>query len=443
MGDFDKDIEILEDPTLYQKSQEWFSKWNTIELPQTEKGWDNIDFNDIAASQPDFSDGEWASMELPGRFDKFVPGEFDGAIWFRKKIVVEDILSDYTLSIGAVDDMDATYFNGQKVGGLAGSEKYNIVREYFIPKSILKKGENIIAIRAIDTGGRGVFGAPMVLSNKSGVSISLAGSWRYMPVAEIYTNIFYVYDINNSSFLTRPYILKTHPNLPTVLYNGMLHPIIPFTIKGAIWYQGESNVSRPEQYKKLFPAMIEDWRTQWNYDFPFYFVQIAPNQYNHSPDVSLDKSQKLRDAQRYSLKTKNTGMAVTMDIGNFTNIHPANKQDVGARLAGLALANDYGKQLVASGPLYKSLEKSENKLILDFDYKGTGLVAKGSLSGFEIAGADKEYVSAVAKIVDNKVQVFATSIAQPEYARYAWRDNGFATLFNNEGLPASSFTTEK
>lgn len=135
-------------------------------------------------------------------------------------------------------------------------------------------------------------------------------------------------------------------------------------------------------------------------------------------------------------------MAVTMDIGNFTNIHPANKQEVGARLAGLALANNYGKQLVASGPLYKSLEKSENKLILDFDYIGTGLMAKGSLSGFEIAGADKKYVSALAKIVDNKVQVFAASIAQPEYARYAWRDNGIATLFNNEGLPASSFTTE-
>ena len=248
--------------------------------------------------------------------------------------------------------------------------------------------------------------------------------------------------MEDSSFLSRPEIFKPH-NLPTVLFNGMLHPIIPFAIKGAIWYQGEANVGRAEQYKKLFPAMIEDWRAQWNYDFPFYFVQIAPYQYHKSPDVSLNKSQKLRDAQRQSLKTKNTGMAVTMDIGNFTNIHPANKQDVGARLAGLALANDYGIQLVASGPLYKSLEKSENKLILDFDYKGTGLMAKGSLSGFEIAGADKKYVSAVAKIVDNKVQVFAASIAQPEYARYAWRDNGIATLFNNEVLPASSFTTEK
>ena len=247
----------------------------------------------------------------------------------------------------------------------------------------------------------------------------------------------------DSSLLTRPNILKLHQNLPTVLYNGMIHPIIPFTIKGAIWYQGEANVGRAEQYKKLFPAMIEDWRAKWDNEFPFYFVQIAPYQYHHSPDVSLDKSHKLRDAQRQSLKTKNTGMAVTMDIGNFTNIHPANKQEVGARLAGLALANDYGKQLVASGPLYKSFEKSENKLILDFDYKGTGLMAKGSLSEFEIAGADKKYVSAVAKIVDNKVQVFAAFIAQPEYTRYAWRDNGIATLFNKEGLPASSFTTEE
>ena len=443
LGDFDKDIDLLEDSTHYQKSQDWFSKWNTIELPQTAEEWDNIDFNDIAASLPDFSDEEWASIELPGRFDEFDSGEFDGAIWFRKKVMIEDISSDYTLSIGAVDDMDATYVNGQKVGGLTGSGKYNIERKNFIPKSILKKGENIFAIRAIDTGGPGVFGAPMGLSNKSGVSISLEGGWKYIPVAEIYTNKFYIYDINNSSFLTRPNVLKLHQNLPTVLYNGMLHPIIPFTIKGAIWYQGEANVSRAEQYKKLFPAMIEDWRTQWKNDFPFYFVQIAPYQYHQSPDVSLDKSQKLRDAQRLSLKTKNTGMVVTMDIGNFTNIHPANKQEVGARLAGLALANDYGKQLVVSGPLYKSFEKSENKLILDFDYKGTGLMAKGSLSGFEIAGADKKFVSAAAKIVDNKVQVFAASIAQPEYARYAWRDNGIATLFNNEGLPASSFTTEK
>ena len=443
LGGFDKDIEILEDPTYYQKSQEWFSKWNTVELPLTDEGWDNIDFNDIAVSQPGFSDEEWMSLELPGRFDEFDSGELDGAIWFRKKIVIEDISSDYTLSIGAVDDMDATYVNGKKVGGLAGSGKYNIAREFFIPKSILKTGENIVAIRAIDTGGPGVFGAPMVLSNKSGATISLAGNWKYLPVAEIHSNKFYIYDINNSSFLTRPNVFKLHQNSPTVLYNGMLHPIIPFTIKGAIWYQGEANVGRAEQYKKLFPAMIEDWRTQWKNDFPFYFVQIAPFQYHQSPDVSLDNSQKLRDAQRLSLKTKNTGMAVTMDIGNFTNIHPANKQDVGARLAGMALANDYGKQLVASGPLFKSFEKSENKLILDFEYKGTGLIAKGSLSGFEIAGADKKFVSAVAKIVDNKVQVFAASVAQPEYVRYAWRDNGIATLFNNEGLPASSFTTEE
>ncbi len=444
MGDFDNDIERLENASEQKTTLEWFSKWDTVAIPQTEKGWENIDFSNSEVTQPDFSDEHWSSIELPGRFDVYDSGALDGAFWFRKTIVIEDIESGYTLSIGFVDDMDATYVNGYKVGGLAGSGKYNVEREFTVPESILNKGENIIAIRAIDTGGPGIFGAPMLLTNKSGVSVSLEGTWKYIPVAEFYENKFYVYDINYSSILTRPNILKLHPNLPTVLFNAMIHPVIPFTIKGTIWYQGESNVSRAAQYKKLFPAMIEDWRQQWKSDFPFYFVQIAPFRYQQSGDVSLDMSQKLRDAQRHSLQTKNTGMVVTMDIGNFTNIHPSNKQDVGARLAGLALANDYGKQLVASGPLYKDHEISGNKMLLDFDYKGAGLVAKDAdLSGFEIAGADKKYVPAVAIIVDDKVQVFAASIARPEYARYAWRDNGIATLFNKEGLPASSFTTEK
>ncbi len=443
LGDFDQEITRLEKKDGQQMTLEWFSKWDTVAYPQTEKGWDNIDFDDLAVVQPGFSDEQWLPIELPGRFDAFDSGELDGAFWFRKTVVIEDTGSDYTLSFGFVDDMDATYVNGTKVGGMAGSGKYNVAREFTVPKSILKKGKNIIAIRAIDTGGPGIIGGPMILSNKSGASISLEGSWKYMPVAEIYENKFYVYDINNSSFLERPNIVKLHPNLPTVLYNAMIHPLLPFTIKGAIWYQGESNVGRAVQYKRLFPAMIEDWRARWKSDFSFYFVQIAPFHYQSSGDASLDMSQKLRDAQRLSLQTKNTGMVVTMDIGNFTNIHPANKQDVGARLAGLALANDYGKQLVASGPLYKDLEQSGNMLIIDFDYKGTGLISiDGDLSGFEIAGADKKYVLAEANIVNNKIQVYAASITQPEYARYAWRDNGIATLFNKEGLPASSFTTE-
>ena len=231
------------------------------------------------------------------------------------------------------------------------------------------------------------------------------------------------------------------PIFPSVLYNAMIHPLVPYSIKGAIWYQGESNVGRAEQYSRLFPKMMNDWRSQWKTDFPFYFVQIAP--YNYGTPPNKEGSMDLRDAQRKSLKTKNTGMVVTMDIGDFTNIHPANKQDVGSRLAGLALKNDYNNKIVASGPLYKKHTISGNKLILQFDHIGSGLTTINSkLKGFEIAGADKKYVIARAKITDNNVELYAKTVKKPVYARYAWSDKGNASLFNKEGLPASSFTTE-
>ena len=303
-------------------------------------------------------------------------------------------------------------------------------------------GKNTIAIRAIDVGGPGSFTGPMILSNTLGLKIPLNGNWKYKLVAEIYKSQFYVYGIEKSDKEKRANIVKVHSGLPTVLYNAMIHPLVPYTIKGAIWYQGESNVERAEQYKRLFPAMIEDWRTKWNHNFPFYFVQIAPFQYHGNNDVSLDQSQKLREAQRHALKIKNTGMVVTLDIGNFNNIHPSNKQDIGKRLARLALANDYGKPIVPSGPLFKSLKVSGQKLILNFDYTGSGLIAKGDLTGFEIAGADKKYVFANASIVDNKIELYANTVAKPIYVRYAWKDKAVPSLFNIEGLPASSFTSE-
>jgi sialate O-acetylesterase len=344
------------------------------------------------------------------------------------------------LNIGAIDDMDATYVNGQKIGGLAGTGFWNVPREMTIPKSLLLQGSNTIAIRAIDTGGPGVVSGPMTLSTSASDIISIEGSWKYQLIAEIFMGKFYVYDLQ-TDISERPNVFRFHPNLPSVLFNGMIHPLVPYTIRGAIWYQGESNVGRDEQYRRLFPAMIEDWRKQWRYDFPFYFVQIAPFIYNSNPTEQV--SQKLRDAQRYSLKVDKTGMVVSLDIGNPTNIHPANKQDVGKRLAGLALANDYRKDLIASGPLYRQVEKSGNKLIVEFDHVGSGLVASNrGLLGFEIAGSDKNYISAVAKIVDNKVEVSNPSVTSPEFVRYAWRDNSVASLFNLEGLPASTFTSE-
>lgn len=442
LGDFDEVLNSISSKDKEQDIIKWFSKWESVAIPKTTEQWNALNLNDVTATTPTFNDVNWSTIHLPGRYDDALAGEVDGAFWFRKKVVIENISTDYKIYLGAIDDKDATYVNGFKIGGLAGDGVHASQRVFTIPKNILKKGENTIAIRAIDTGGPGTFTGQMYLDNGVDKEILIDGEWKYMLVAEMFDGKFFVYNLDENDFINRAKIFKIHANVPTVLYNAMLKPLVPYTIKGAIWYQGEANVGRAEQYKRIFPAMIDDWREQWKSYFPFYFVQIAPFKY-HQNNETFDQSQKLRNAQRVSLKTKNTGMVVTMDIGNYTNIHPANKQDVGSRLAGLALANDYKKQLVASGPMYKSCKQQNTKLIIDFDFKGSGLLAKDNLAGFEIASEDKNYVPATAKIVNNKIELSAASIKKPKYARYAWRDNGKATLFNKEGLPASTFTTEK
>lgn len=183
--------------------------------------------------------------------------------------------------------------------------------------------------------------------------------------------------------------------------------------------------------------MIDDWRDRWNSDFSFYFVQIAPFEYGGGLSPAL------RDAQRKSLKTAKTGMAITMDIGMKESIHPGNKQDVGDRLARLALANDYSRNIMASGPLYKSHSTEGNKIVVEFENLGEGLTTDDSdLEGFEIAAADKNFVPAKALIVDGKIEVSSPSIKKPHYVRYGWKDYLEGSLFNSDGLPASSFTTE-
>ena len=227
-------------------------------------------------------------------------------------------------------------------------------------------------------------------------------------------------------------------NAYSILYKKMLSPVLPYGIRGAIWYQGEANVGNYEEYNELFPAMIEDWRERWGYNFPFYYVQIAPFNYEAGK-----LSYELRDVQRKSLKTKNTGMAVTMDIGEANDIHPANKQDVGNRLALLALDNDYGYDLVSSGPLYKNHELHNDYIDIDFDSKGSGLLGIRKLEGFEIAGSDGVFENAKAIIIDNKVRISSSKVDNPKQVRYAWKNVFDGTLFNKEGLPASSFITNK
>jgi len=443
LGDFNDILNQLENPANEKKSASWFDKWAAVDKPVENADWKTIDFGYGKVANPDYSDGGWKTIELPGRFDEHGSYSLDGAYWFRKIIEVQDISQDYTLTLGAIDDMDVTYINGVAVGEMSGGGVYSTPRVYNVPKSILKKGKNLIAIRAIDTGGPGEFNGDMKLESKSGSSISLNGIWKYQPVAEIWGNQFYVYDLDGFDLTQRPNLLQLHQNIPTALYNGMIAPLKDYNIKGALWYQGESNVGRADQYESLFPMMIKDWRQQWNHDFPFYFVQIAPYRYNGDGNAENDQSQKLRDAQRKTLSLEKTGMAVTMDIGNYDNIHPANKKDVGLRLARWALNKDYSKSILPSGPLFKSATVDGSSMIVAFDYIGSGLVGNdANLKYFEVAGVDKLFYPAGAEIVGEKVIVSSNQVSAPMYVRYAWSDKGGASLFNREGLPASSFTSE-
>lgn len=231
-----------------------------------------------------------------------------------------------------------------------------------------------------------------------------------------------------------------NPNTPTVLYNGMIAPIIPFGMRGVIWYQGESNVGRAAQYAQLFPAMIHDWRNRWKEgEFPFYFVQIAP--FPYAGDGM--QAAALRDAQRRSLRVPNTGMVVTLDIGDTTNIHPANKEEVGRRLSLWAFNKIYGeKDIVYSGPLFNRMKVKGNKAIISFKFTDGGLITKGGgLTSFEIAGKDGKFVPAKARIEGTNVIVESNQVAHPTAVRYAWRDTDVPHLFNKAGLPASSFST--
>jgi sialate O-acetylesterase len=234
---------------------------------------------------------------------------------------------------------------------------------------------------------------------------------------------------------------------PTLLFNGMINPIIPFAIRGAIWYQGETNAGRAFQYRKAFPLMIQDWRSRFGQgNFPFYFVQLASFNASNGNSAKGSGWAELREAQTATLSLPNTGMAVTMDIGESNDIHPRNKQDVGARLAAIALNNLYGVKTEYSGPLYQSYKTEGDKIVLSFTHADNGLVIKdkyGYLKGFEIAGADKKFYYAKAEIKNNQVIVYSDSVSNPVAARYGWADDmPEVNLYNKQGFPASPFRTD-
>lgn len=444
LGLFQENLEKINNNISKSVIDKWFGTFRSIEIPKQEHYTDNmeddyekLEFSDNHLNRFKLNDEKWSEVALPGRFDSVISEEFDGAVWLRKDIYIDDITTDYSLHIGFIDDMDKTYVNGNFIGGLSGHGHWNKKRQYKIPKSFLNQGKNTISIRAIDTGGPGRIEGEMKLSNEIGKSIPIKGTWKYKPVAEIYENNFYIYD-TEYSISNRPSFLKINPFMPTAIFNSMIYPLIPFTIKGAIWYQGESNVGRHDQYKQLFPGMIEDWRNRWGKTFPFYYVQIAPFKYTANPEQNV--SQKLRDAQRISQKVPKTGMVVTLDIGDFKNIHPANKLEVGKRLARLALVNNYNSDVNPLGPNLVKSTIVNNRVKLEFTNVSSGLILKmNKRNEFEIANNSMEFVKAEVSVDINNLFLSSQNVKKPKYVRYAWSDTPEATLFNGDGFPASSF----
>ena len=439
-GDFNKELERLKET---QSSKDaWLSKWEKLAKPAQNIQWKTISFKDASAKETKFDDSKWSTITLPGRFDRLKSGEFDGTVWVRRNFDVTDLSKEYKFHLDGVDDMDETFINGQSIGKSVGNSVANVPRDYVVPRSLLTKGANTVAIRLIDTGGPGSVSGKMMLSNGD-ETIDLSGDWKFKMVAELLDGYFYVYGLN-TNMAKRADLYKINSNSPTVLFNAMINPLIPYTLKGIIWYQGESNVGRGKQYEKLFPMMISDWRKHWAEELPFYFVQLAP--YSYQDPLQHEKSQEIRNAQRMALSVPNTGMVVTLDVGRLDSAHPTHKREVGDRLARFALNNQYHQKMVDSGPLYKSVKAIGNKMLISFDSAsiGSGLMAKDNkLCDFEIAGAEKIFHTAKATIKGNQVEVSNPEIKNPVYVRYAWSDTAFASLFNKEGLPASTFTSEK
>jgi sialate O-acetylesterase len=410
--------------------------------------WKDLIFNDENVPLPEFDDSNWPAMKLPGLFES-ATGDFDGVVWFRKKVEIPEKMAgkDLSLELGPIDDMDRTYFNGKLVGSHEVSGFWQAERNYEVPKDLVKAGTNTVAVRVLDTqGGGGIWGKPgsmkLALKDDKQVQISLDGDWKFQPVAELIGNIFYILDLTKNEFsaVKRPKTIGA--STPSTLFNGMINPLVKYPVKGAIWYQGEANVGRAEQYSKIFPLMIRNWRDAWKIeDLAFYYVQIAPYVYG---GVDSTESAYLREAQEKALQLPNTGMAVTLDIATVMNIHPPFKKEVGERLANLALAKDYGKDVKFQGPVYKSMKVDGRTIKVQFDNTENGLTAKdGKLSEFEIAGKDVKYYKAEAKIVGNEVWVTSPKVAEPLSVRYCWRNGASASLFNSAGLPALQFRSDK
>lgn len=414
-------------------------KWKNDDLIQStesqeqslSKAWyAELDQSDIGLNQhwekDNTNDSGWKTMMVPGSWED-QEGPFDGSVWFRKEFILPKGVDQKTafLNLGRIKDADITYINGIKVGNV--TYEYP-PRWYDIPKGVLKEGKNIITVRVINGGGKGQFIAdkPYYLEI-DGQKTDLKGEWKYKIGAKMEKMA------PGQTFIRWK---------PVGLYNAMINPLINYKIKGFIWYQGESNTGKPKEYGDLLSTMILDWRSKWNKtDLPFFIVQLANFMEKKDEPIESNWAELREQQKQVSLNVPHTGLAVTIDVGEWNDIHPLNKKAVGDRLALQALKIE-GKKIIADGPVYQSMKTEGNTIILSFK-SGTDDLVQGELKGFAIQQKDGSYQWAKAQAKGNKVIVWNDQIDNPVNVRYDWADNPDGNLKNKSGLPASPFTTEQ
>ena len=383
---------------------------------------------------PDLDDYDWKPVTILGGFRELGVPETPSVCYFRKTVLLPDPLpaGSAKIFLGVIEKMDTTQINGRWVGASAWVEN---PRAYAIPDEVLKPGTNVVTVRVFKTKPSGGFQSKpeqlkLVLGDKT--EIPLAGEWK----GKISVDARPPHPL--------PLGFENWPTMPSVLHNGMIAPLAPFAISGVLWYQGEANVGRARQYRTLLPAMIADWRKTFGQgDFPFYIVSLAAFM-QHRDQPGDDAWAELREAQSFTARTvTHSGLALAIDIGDANDIHPKDKKEVGERLALCALADYYGRQVVASGPVFASLEEIPGALKLHFKNTDGGLVVRGGNPGeFAVAGADQKWFWADAKIEGDVVIVSSSQVPNPKTARYGWQANPVATLLNGEGLPAVPFRTD-